>query len=114
MFLRSKFFIDTTLQPFQSLINVVDHRSNSIDPNSIDPTLKMKENLKLNYQCCTILKQCQCPVLKQRYINVAQRQCNRFSTLHRVVSTLFQRDLIFSYSYIKTNLASEKHGLAEN
>ena len=69
----------------QRCFNIVDHRS-----NNLNPTLKMKQNPKSDFQRRTTLIQYRCQAFKQRYINVAQRQCNRFSTLHNVVSTLFQ------------------------
>ena len=57
--------------------------------NNVDPTLKMKQNPTSDFQRCTTLIQRRCPTSKQRWYNF--------------ISTLFQRVLNFSKSYIKTN-----------
>ena len=62
--------------------------------------MKMKQNRNptSDFQRCTTLtqRQCRCPTLKQRSYNV--------------ISTLFQRSLSTSKSYIETNWASVKCG----
>ena len=45
--------------------NVVDQRW-----NNVDPTLKMKQNLTLDFQSCATLIQRQCSTLKQHWYNV--------------------------------------------
>ena len=68
-------------------ITIVDHHS-----NSVDPTLKMKQNPKSDFQCCTTLIQCQCLSVKttlsqshttsiQSFFKVAQCSFNVVSTL---------------------------------
>ena len=64
----------------------------------------MKQNPKSNFQRCTTLIQCQCPTLKQRRINVAQRW-------YDVDTTLFQPSADVSKSYIKSNRAGDDCGL---
>ena len=49
-------------------------------------------------------------MLMQPFFNVEQR---RFERCYGIISTLFQRGLNVSKSYIETNLASEKNGFAE-
>ena len=60
----------------QRCFNVLDQRW-----NNVDPTLKMKQNPKLDFQRCTTLIQRQRPTLKQRRNNVAQRWYNVDTTL---------------------------------
>ena len=60
----------------QRCFNVVDQRW-----NNVDPTLKMKQNPMSDFQRCTTLIQRQCPTLKQRRNNVAQRWYNVDTTL---------------------------------
>ena len=67
----------------QRCFNVVDQRW-----NSIDPTLKMKQNPTLDFQ---------------RYTKLIQRWYN-------FISTLFQNGLFLSKIYIKTSRASGKYG----
>ena len=104
--------------PDQRCFNGVDQRW-----NNVDLTLKMKQNPTSDLQRCTTLIQRRCPTLKQRWIKAAQSRYNYYSTLYNVISTLlqrwytiistlFQRGLNFSWSYIETNLASEKYGFA--
>ena len=68
--------------------------------NKVDPTLKGKQNLTLDFQRCITLIQRQCPTLKQRWNNVDKN----------FISTLFQRVLDISESYIKSSRASDKYG----
>ena len=60
----------------QRCFNIVDKSW-----NNVDPTLKMKQNPKSDFQRCTTLIQRQCPTLKQRRNNVAQRWYNVDTTL---------------------------------
>ena len=79
MFLRINFFID--MLPYEhftvgsTCFNIVNHHS-----NNVDKTLKMKENPKSDFQCCTTMIQCRV----QRWNNVK-------STLHNVNAIFFRR-----------------------
>ena len=53
----------------QRCFNVVDQGW-----NNIDPTLKMKQNATYDLQRRTTLIELQCPTLKQRQNNIAQRR----------------------------------------
>ena len=61
---------------FPANISTLDQRW-----NNVDPTLKMKQNPTSDFQRCTTLIQRQCPTLKQRRNNVAQRWYNVDTTL---------------------------------
>ena len=69
----------------QRCFNVLDQRW-----NNVDPTLKMKQNPKSDFQRCTTLIQRQCPTLKQRRNNVTQRRNNVAQRWYNVDTTLFQ------------------------
>ena len=69
---------------FMRTLNAIPANISTLDQryfNVVDPTLKVKQN-PLDFQHWTTLIQRQCPTLKQRRNNVAQR-CINF-----VVSTL--------------------------
>ena len=63
--------------------------------NNVDPTLKIKQNLTSDFQRCTTLMERRCQTFKQRW--------------YIFISTLFQRVLSISKSYIKTSRASDKY-----
>ena len=63
--------------------------------NNVDPTLKIKQNPMSDFQLCATLIQSRCPTLKQRWYNF--------------ISTLFQRGLNVSKSYMETDGASDKY-----
>ena len=84
----------------QRCFNVVNQRW-----NDVDSTLKIKQNPMLDFPLYTTLIQRQCPALKQRRKNIAQRWYN-------VASTLFQPSVNVSSSYIEINQASDDYGFA--
>ena len=90
----------------------------------------MKQNPTSDFQRCTMSIQCQCPMLKQRQNNLRNvdttlyQRCARLSrlcvasmlsqrralTLYRRCTTLFQRSVDISESYIESNRASDDYG----
>ena len=58
--------------------------------NNVYLTLKMKQNLTLDFRRCTISIQRQCPTSKQHQNNVAQRRNNLEQRWYNVILTLFQ------------------------
>ena len=82
----------------QRCFNIVNQRW-----NDVDSTVKIKQNTMLDFQLYTTLTQRQCPALKQRRKNIAQRWYN-------VVPTLCQSNMDASSSYTEINQASDDYG----
>ena len=100
-----------------------------IQQNTPEYILALRQIMSFNYVKKSFIKptfQCRFIVvssLKHGWNNIERRCCNGFSNLNNVIlilfqhwynitSTLFQRGLNFSWSNIKTNLASDKYGFA--
>ena len=73
--------------------------------HNIDPTSASNIEITLNQLCTTS---------KQSLLNVAQSFLTLFQRWYDIISSLFQRGPNVSWSYIETNLPSEKYGFAEN
>ena len=91
MFLRTNFFIDTTLLTIQRWINVVSTLQITVQ---ITVILRWKWS-KTGIRVFNVAQHCY-NVGMQGCNNVAERQRNRFTTLHNVASTLFQRYMVLS------------------
>ena len=83
----------------QRCFNIVDKSW-----NNVDPTLKMKQNPKSDFQCCLRLIQRQCATLKQHQNNVTQRGDNVAQRWYNVGTTLIQSCFKLASTLVKAML----------